>query len=83
LKIDQSFVQGLGVQASDAALIEVILDIALRFHLHVVAEGVETESQADFLRQRSVPSMQGYLFSRPKGVREWLQRIGLTSSDWD
>jgi diguanylate cyclase (GGDEF)-like protein len=83
LKIDQSFVQGLGVEASDAALIEVILDIALRFNLHVVAEGVETESQADFLRQRGVSSLQGYFFSRPKGVGAWLQRMGLTSSEWD
>lgn len=83
LKIDQSFVQGLGVEESDAALIEVILDIALRFHLHVVAEGVETEQQADFLRQRNVSSMQGYFFSRPKSVGAWLQRIGLTSNAWD
>lgn len=83
LKIDQSFVQGLGVDASDAALIEVILDIALRFDLHVVAEGVETESQAEFLRQRGVTSMQGYFFSRPKSVGEWLERIGFPEADWD
>nr|WP_315429728.1 EAL domain-containing protein [uncultured Albidiferax sp.] len=82
LKIDQSFVQGLGVEKSDAALIEVILDIALRFDLHVVAEGVETEQQADFLRQRGVSSMQGYFFSRPNGVGAWLQRMGLTSNEW-
>lgn len=83
LKIDQSFVQGIGVDESDAALIEVILDIALRFNLHVVAEGVETESQAEFLCQRGVSSMQGYFFSRPKSVGEWLGRIGFVSTDWD
>ncbi len=83
LKIDKSFTDGLPANASDVALIEVILDIALRFDLNVVAEGVETESQAEFLRHRGVPSMQGYYFSRPKSVGEWLNRIGLTSNDWN
>jgi diguanylate cyclase (GGDEF)-like protein len=78
LKIDQSFTQGVDVNPNDASLVEVILDIALRFNLHVVAEGVETDAQAQFLRQRGVPSMQGYLFSRPKNLVSWLAHFGLT-----
>lgn len=83
LKIDKSFTDGLPGNDGDVALIEVILDIAFRFGLHVVAEGVETESQAEFLRNKGVPSMQGYYFCHPKGVGEWLKRIGLASNDWD
>ena len=65
LKIDRSFVQDLPGDAEDAAIATATLSIARDLGLEVVAEGVETEAQRDFLLQRQCPIMQGYLFARP------------------
>ncbi|ANG63746.1 hypothetical protein A8C75_15515 [Marinobacterium aestuarii] len=77
LKIDKSFVQDLAEGSNDAAIVEAILGIAKSLHLSVVAEGVETRAQADFLRQRGCDRMQGYFFARPEPaevlLREWLE----------
>ncbi len=64
LKIDRSFVQGLGVNAESTALVRVILGLGETFGLRTVAEGVETESQRALLRALGCTSAQGYLFSR-------------------
>jgi diguanylate cyclase (GGDEF)-like protein len=63
LKIDRSFVQGLGVNAESTALVRVILGLAETFGLRTVAEGVETESQRALLRALGCTSAQGYLFA--------------------
>ncbi len=65
LKIDRSFVAGVGEKASDEALVSAIVALANRLSLEVVAEGVETEEQARFLAQLGCRELQGYLFSRP------------------
>ncbi len=65
LKIDQSFVANLGNGSSDEAMIVTILNMAKIFDLTVVAEGVETEEQFNFLRQNSCHIFQGYYFSKP------------------
>ncbi|MFT3812003.1 MAG: bifunctional diguanylate cyclase/phosphodiesterase [Acidovorax sp.] len=76
LKIDKSFVQDVLEDDNDAALVEAIVRVADRFGLRVVAEGVETEGQADFLA-RHTPHMlyQGYLFGRPRPQEEWLAAL--------
>lgn len=74
IKIDKTFVQDAPGNASDAALIESILAVAQRMHLKVVAEGVETQEQADFLNQRGTVIHQGYFFGRPEAAESWLQR---------
>ncbi|GAB5606125.1 EAL domain-containing protein [Sideroxyarcus sp. TK5] len=66
LKIDKTFVQDAPSDPNDAALIESILAVARHMHLKVVAEGVETQEQADFLNQRGEVIHQGYLFGRPE-----------------
>ncbi|MDD2700256.1 MAG: EAL domain-containing protein [Sideroxydans sp.] len=66
LKIDKTFVQDAPSDPSDAALIESILAVAKHMHLKIVAEGVETQEQADFLNQRGEVVHQGYLFGRPE-----------------
>jgi EAL domain-containing protein (putative c-di-GMP-specific phosphodiesterase class I) len=63
LKIDRSFVAELGV-GSEAPLVDAILAMARRLGLTVVAEGIETGEQADYLRARTDRG-QGYLYSRP------------------
>ena len=75
IKIDRSFVQDAPTDADDAALIDAILAVADKMQLRVVAEGVETFEQADFLKQRSESIIyQGYLMGRPAPVDDWLER---------
>ena len=63
LKIDRSFVQGLGTNAESTALVRVIIGLAETFGLRAVAEGVETESQRALLRALGCTKAQGYLFA--------------------
>ena len=65
LKIDQSFVHGVFTNASDAAIVETVLTLGQTLGLTVVAEGVETQAQWDFLKHHGCRLFQGYLFGRP------------------
>jgi diguanylate cyclase (GGDEF)-like protein/PAS domain S-box-containing protein len=65
LKIDRSFVMDTPDDASSRALVQSILAMAGHLGLRVVAEGVETQAQADFLTGHQCACMQGYLFARP------------------
>jgi EAL domain-containing protein (putative c-di-GMP-specific phosphodiesterase class I) len=64
VKIDRSFVRDLEHDASDATIVSTVIAMAENMHLNVIAEGVETEQQLEFLRQRGCSEYQGYLFSR-------------------
>jgi EAL domain-containing protein (putative c-di-GMP-specific phosphodiesterase class I) len=65
LKIDQSFVGRIGVAADDASIVTAVIGMARSLKLRVVAEGVETLEQAEFLRCQACDQAQGYYFSRP------------------
>ncbi|MBD2185067.1 EAL domain-containing protein [Planktothrix sp. FACHB-1355] len=65
LKIDQSFVRELATDPNDGAIIAAIAALGKVLNLTMVAEGVETEEQRDFLRSLECEYMQGYLFSKP------------------
>jgi diguanylate cyclase (GGDEF)-like protein len=65
IKIDQSFVRDLPNDADDAAIVTGIIALAHSLRLEVVAEGVETEAQLRFLRDKSCDILQGYYFSKP------------------
>jgi diguanylate cyclase (GGDEF)-like protein len=65
LKIDQSFVRDLASSSDDQAIALAVISLGHRMHLRVIAEGVETEEQRDFLRAHDCDEMQGYLFSPP------------------
>ncbi len=75
LKIDKSFIQDSTTDASDAALVETILSVAQHLNLQVVAEGIETREQADFLNARATVIHQGNYFGRPDTVENWMERL--------
>jgi diguanylate cyclase (GGDEF)-like protein len=65
LKIDQTFVRNITQDAGDAAITRAIVAMAHSFGMSVIAEGVETLEQLDFLRKLGCEEFQGYLFSKP------------------
>lgn len=65
LKIDKSFIDGVVHDASAQLMVRSIIDLSLGLGYDIVAEGVETTEQLEFLRANGCPYIQGYLFSRP------------------
>ncbi|MER9643648.1 EAL domain-containing protein [Mesorhizobium sp. M0239] len=70
IKIDRSFVQGFGHSNGDEAIVQAIIDLARATGLSTTAEGVETESQCDYLRKLGCDQLQGFLLSRPVPKQE-------------
>jgi diguanylate cyclase (GGDEF)-like protein len=71
LKIDQSFVRNIGVKPSDAIIVKTIINMASNLEMAVIAEGVETEAQREFLQGAGCLAYQGYLFSKPLALAEF------------
>ena len=65
IKIDQSFVCNIGLNPEDEAILDATINIAKRLNRKIVAEGVETEAQREYLLERECEYFQGFLFSRP------------------
>jgi diguanylate cyclase (GGDEF)-like protein/PAS domain S-box-containing protein len=78
LKIDQSFVRDILVDSNDAAIAKMVITLSESLGLTVIAEGVEIESQREFLARHGCHAYQGYFFSRPlpiDGFDEFAQRV--------
>jgi predicted signal transduction protein with EAL and GGDEF domain len=75
LKIDQSFVRDVTTDADDASIVSAVISMGKSLHMRVVAEGVETRTQLEFLRQHNCPFGQGYYFSHPVVAGEFLQMM--------
>ncbi len=75
LKIDRSFVRDAPVDSSDAALVDAILSVSRHLRLAVVAEGVETHEQLNFLKARGCDCFQGYLYGMPMPAEAFLQTL--------
>ncbi|MBW8840703.1 MAG: EAL domain-containing protein, partial [Sphingomonadales bacterium] len=65
LKIDKSFIDGMGRERESAAIVQSIVHLGRALGLGVVAEGVETDAQVQALRLAGASHLQGYYFSRP------------------
>jgi diguanylate cyclase (GGDEF)-like protein/PAS domain S-box-containing protein len=77
LKIDRSFVSGLPHDSEDTSLVEAILAMGSSLGLKVIAEGVETEQQRQFLVERNCRYLQGFYFSKPMPaatLEKWLKK---------
>ncbi len=75
LKVDRSFVGGIPADPSDVAITRAVIAMARNLGLAIIAEGVETATHADFLRQAGCPLGQGYFYSRPLpagAFEDWL-----------
>ena len=72
VKIDRSFVAGLGTDASDTAIVRSVIDLAHALSLQVVAEGVERREQLDLLQSLGCDVAQGFLFAPPLPTEELL-----------
>ena len=77
LKVDQSFVREIGAEGKDDSrpVVTAIIAMAHALGMKVVAEGVETEAQAAFLRDEGCDHLQGYLYSKPLPVRDFTARM--------
>ena len=76
LKIDKSFIDGLLTNENDKAVTSAVISLGQKLNLRVIAEGVENDAQAAFLRNINCDEMQGYLFSKPlpaKAIEELLK----------
>jgi diguanylate cyclase (GGDEF)-like protein len=74
LKIDRSFVAGLGTESEDAAIVTAIMNLAMTLGLHVIAEGVETELQARELERLGCDTAQGWLYAAAMPADEVVAR---------
>ena len=77
VKIDRSFVGGLATDANDAAIATAIIAMSHSIGLNVIAEGVETEEQLSFLKQRHCDQFQGFLRAKPMpadGIKRLLSK---------
>ncbi|MBU2097662.1 MAG: EAL domain-containing protein [Gammaproteobacteria bacterium] len=75
LKIDQSFVRNMATRPKDKAIVRTIIDMAYSLGMEVIAEGVETEEQRNYLLSQGCMLYQGYLIGRPEVISAFDERI--------
>ncbi|MCU6669247.1 EAL domain-containing protein [Enterobacteriaceae bacterium H4N4] len=74
IKIDKQFVSQIGV-SDDTRLVDSLIDLAKNMRLKIIAEGVETEAQANYLRSKRIDYLQGFYFSKPLSASELIYQV--------
>ncbi len=77
LKIDQSFVRDLVNDGNDKTIIRTIISMAHSLNLQVIAEGVETTDQHEYLKQEGCDHFQGYFFNKPSAIDEFEKALDI------
>jgi EAL domain-containing protein (putative c-di-GMP-specific phosphodiesterase class I) len=80
-KIDKSFIDGLPESAEDAAIVNMILALGSSLKIDVIAEGVETAEQVEFLCAAGVRNIQGFYYARPMPAEDLVAFIAARSTD--
>jgi diguanylate cyclase len=82
LKIDQSFVHEISADPDDSSIVSAIINMGKSLKQLVVAEGIETKEQREYLQTQSCAEGQGYLFSRPLAATQFAQllRMGIAET---
>jgi len=75
IKVDRSFISGIGCEETDQAIVDATLVLASSLNMRCVAEGVETQAQLDYLREKGCRYIQGYFFSKPVPAIEIDSRV--------
>lgn len=75
VKIDRSFVQGLGTANRDTSILSALYDMSRGMGFDIVAEGVETQAELDVLQQIGITKAQGYFLGRPERAEHWQRRL--------
>jgi len=75
LKIDRSFIKGLPMDASDAGIVNAVIQMGRALRLQVIAEGVENEAQREFLRRAGCDEFQGYLYAPALDPRAFEEKV--------
>ena len=81
IKIDQSFVQMIRKNPQSAAIIRAIVGLGRGLSMNIVAEGVETSDQLDFLRAEDCNEVQGFLVGRPFPIEKYAGQVGRLACD--
>jgi EAL domain-containing protein (putative c-di-GMP-specific phosphodiesterase class I) len=77
IKIDRTFVMNLGSNSQSAAIIRAVIGLGFGLDVPIMAEGVETQEQLDFLRKANCCRVQGYFIGRPAPIKQYSSLIGL------
>lgn len=80
LKIDQMFIKSIGTDPVAEHLVENTIELAKRLSLNLIAEGVENEEQVEYLNNHNVNYLQGFLFSKPMPLSEYLKHYSIEHS---
>jgi EAL domain-containing protein (putative c-di-GMP-specific phosphodiesterase class I) len=83
LKVDRSFIWDLTEEADDASIVAAIIGLAHNLRLKVIAEGVETSAQLDYLRRQGCDEAQGYYFSRPISATDFARLLESDETPFD